>query len=137
MLMYLTSKEFNLRKDVLQIETTDNIVIVCIFSKNCNACKSEKQNLQTVIKTFPEISFGQIDVNEQPEIINLLQSANLNITHVPSYLLFKLGIFQRQLYLSSLTYFEIKKELMYELDPINIIPKNSIKKSQYKVISEL
>jgi len=135
--MYLTSKDFNLKKDVLQIQTTDNIVVVCIFSRDCNACKFEKKNLPIAINNFPEISFGQIHVDEQMKIINILKSANINITHVPSYLLFKLGIFERQLHLQSLNSIEIKKELMYELDPINIISKNSITKPNYKLLSDL
>lgn len=120
---------FNYQKNKLKIENTDNILILCVFLSNCEACKIQKKNLIDISDRFPEITFAYINIEKNSNLTEYFKKENINIDYVPIYLLFKIGIFKRQLNMDSLTKENIYRELQDELDPLNIISKNNSNKN--------
>lgn len=119
--LYLTEKDFNINQEKLYIEARDNIIILCVISDSCSACNGVLNSLTTLNLKFPEIVFAIINVRIHKQILDIFKMANINITTVPTFMLFKIGIFDKILNIN-LTPSEILSELSEELYA-NVKPK--------------
>lgn len=121
-----TPKDFSIEKDELQIENRKGIVIICAFVTNCNACGQAKSNLNTLPSTFPDISFGYINIDTYPEMKDLFEKmSRKTISYVPTFLLFKLGIFSKILEMNELSETSVKTALSWELNADSLKSSNA------------
>lgn len=126
MFMYLNHKNFNINKDHLELESRDNIVVVCIISKNCKFCSITTDTLSEFADIYKNVNFAIVNIDIQCQLVDTLKNCGISITKVPTFLLFKIGIFERELNFCNtiITKESFRKELLYELDPLPILPKN-------------
>ncbi|QIH04954.1 thioredoxin-like protein [Dasineura jujubifolia toursvirus 2a] len=136
MLMFLNNRDFSINRGRLQISSRDNLIILSIFSKTCKACNYARNNLVTITDLFPTVSFAIVNLDTQPQIIELMKEINMPITHTPCYMLFKFGVYSRHLDLGMLEKSLIQNALKFELDKKNILPKTD-GDSNYTNISEI
>lgn len=123
--MYLTDKDFNINKGRLQLENRDNLVLVSVISSYCDACTYTKNTLHNFPDIFPSISFAYINIDKHSQFLNIAESTGLVLRRTPTFLLFKIGVFNRVLNIDEMSSERLKKELYHELSPTNIIPVNS------------
>lgn len=118
MLMYLSHENFNLNKQRLQIEARDSLIVVCVVSTHCPACIKLNNSIWDYINIFPEISFGILNIDHNPQFLNIVKSLNshIELKAVPTFLYFKLGVFERVLNINDLTTQNLKQELFFELE---------------------
>ena len=114
--MYLTYNDFAQNRSQLQIRCKDNLIIVMFTSNTCPKCKSYKKNFEKLNSIFPEISLAYCSIDyPNGKVLELLQKINININYVPTFALFKLGIFNRILNISQPSGSEVQKALKDEL----------------------
>lgn len=123
MFMYLSQNNFNLNKNKMEIGTTDSLVIVCVLSTTCHACDYVRDILEDIHDTFQDIKFAIVNIDKNNDLLEKFKSANISVTHTPTYLLFKLGFFDRILDIKILSKDSLKKSLNNELNFNRIIPK--------------
>lgn len=123
MFMYLSQNNFNLNKNKMEIGTPDSLVIVCVLSTKCHACYYVRDVLENIHEDFQEIKFAIINIDKNHELLEKFNIANINVTHTPTYLLFKLGFFDRILDIKVLSRDSLQISLKNELNFNRIIPK--------------
>lgn len=121
MLMFLNTGDFSINKGKLQIACRDNISIIIFTTKNCISCQKTKNALNTIPDIFPDISFGIVNLDTQPQLHEQLKETGIHINYTPTFMLFKLGVYIRHLDIPVLTKEFISRELIFELDKRNII----------------
>lgn len=124
MLMYLSYTDFNINKGRFQIENRDRMVIVIFVSNNCQACNNTRKILADLPDAFPEITFGVLNIDKHPQMFSVLKTAGITLDKVPTYMFFKLGVFDRILNTNILSKESIRKSLYFELDSQDVMPKN-------------
>lgn len=123
MFMYLSQNNFNINKNKMEVETVDSLVIVCILSTTCRACKHVRESLEDIHDSFQDVKFAIINIDKNHDLLEKFNSVNINVSHTPTYLLFKLGIFERVLDIKILSRDSLKQTLKYELNFDRIIAK--------------
>ena len=116
--MYLSHENFNLNKSRLQIEARESLIIVCVVSTHCPACIKLNNSIYDFVNIFPEISFGILNIEHNPQFKDKVYRSNskIDITGVPTFLYFKLGVFERVLNMNELKVENLKRELFFELE---------------------
>lgn len=122
-LMFLKSQDFNIKKNRVQLDCRDNIVLVFFKSKNCDTCKNAKVIYDTLPENFPDITFAICNVDNDDKILEILKL--LDITAVPSYALFKIGVFERLIGLIIPDKFELELAVRNELKEPYVIRSNN------------
>lgn len=138
MFMYLSSKDFNINKERLEIlENRDPSIIICFLSSKCHTCKMNKPLLYKLPDIFPTLKFGIINVDKNREVLDIFKKSGIIIDRVPFYVLFKIGVYDRTLNLhAKLNEENIREELNYELDTNKILPNNS-ERRRYMLFDQL
>lgn len=115
--MYLSSENFNLNKQKLQIEARESLIIVCVVSTHCQACIKLNNSIYDFVNIFPDISFGLLNIEHNTQFLSLVKNSksNIDLTAVPTFLYFKLGVFERVLNINELNVHKFKQELFFEL----------------------
>lgn len=119
--IYLKEDNFIFNQNKLTISTKDNIIIVCLTSDTCTMCKKNIDNIYNINLQFPQINFSIVSLQDNPNLITKFKKFGIELTRVPTFALFKIGIFDRLLNIS-LTIQDLKNELQDELNA-NIKPK--------------
>lgn len=112
--MYLTYKDFNINKSLLQIDCKDSLIVVMFLSKTCLNCVKSKKEFDKLPQRFPNISFALCLVDADRQMLDLM--ALNQIQTVPYYALFKFGIFNRTLEINYPTADQIYNSLKNELN---------------------
>lgn len=116
--MYLSHENFNLNKQRLQIEARESLIIVCVVSTHCPTCIKLNSSIYDFVNIFPEISFGQLNIDHNPQFLNITKNSKsfIDLKAVPTFMYFKLGVFERVLNMNELTIENLKQELFFELE---------------------
>lgn len=132
--MYLNTDSFTINKNKLEIECRDNLIIVMFISKNCSTCTKNKIIFEKMYKYFPSLSFGICNIDVNQNLLKIMKDLEIPIEAVPTYALFKFGIFQRFLNIIVPDRDSIEKNLTYELT----LKKPSFsRKTKYLTLSEI
>lgn len=131
MFMYLSQNNFNLNKNKMEIGTADSLVVVCVLSTTCHACDYVRNILEDIHDSFKDITFAIINIDKNYDLLEKFNAVNINVTHTPTYLLFKLGFFERILDIKILSKDSLTKSLKNELNFNRIIPKQDDSLSKY------
>lgn len=67
---------------------TSELVVVKFSAPWCNPCKVLAETIEDIVPNFPNVAFGEIDVDECEEEL----AADYNIRNVPVLLFFKDGL---------------------------------------------
>lgn len=119
--IYLKEDDFIINQNKLTITAKDNIIIVCLTSETCPMCTKSIENIPNINMHFPQIVFSKVSLQDNPNLIKKLKDFGIEVTRVPTFLLFKIGIFDRLINIS-LTIQDLNNELHDELNA-NIKPK--------------
>jgi hypothetical protein len=103
------------------LSNRDNLVLVIVVSPVCVACKKAKDALAFIPDIFPQISFALLNTHTQFRALGIFKDF-VDISQTPTFMLFKIGVFDRILPIPQFTKEHIRACLRNELDSKNIIP---------------
>ncbi|CCA61461.1 hypothetical protein AV955_gp104 [Diadromus pulchellus ascovirus 4a] len=115
MLVYLEDKNFNIKNKTVHTEVKNGVFILCIVSKTCSACSRAKSMLELLSDREKRVTFGVVDIDQYPRVVDIFRDAGLAVTHTPFFAVFKMGIFIKTIKSHSMSSGVIESELEVEL----------------------
>lgn len=126
MFSYVTDVNFFVKKGKINVACRDNITVLTFIDKGCKNCTKAKNELEDLSYQYPEINFAFANISQNIETLKIFKDNGYEVKYTPTYVLFRIGVFDSIIDLEVLTRENIVEAIQLSGNDETAIPDDDI-----------